>query len=163
MAVDTKNRIWRLGPVLLWMIVIFCFSAQDATASSALSGGIVDGLMEFGERWLCNFFGGALNFPREMVSFAVRKAAHTSVYFVLALLVYRCQNVKSTIFQKNIKTLAICVVYAITDELHQYFVPGRSSEFRDVCIDTVGAALGLLALFMAQYFTKIRAARESKG
>ena len=38
---------------------------------------------------------------------------------------------------------AVC--YAATDELHQWFVPGRSCEFRDVCVDGAGAMIGCLA------------------
>jgi VanZ family protein len=38
----------------------------------------------------------------------------------------------------------LCILYAITDEIHQSFVPGRSSRVLDVGIDTLGALLGLL-------------------
>ena len=38
-------------------------------------------------------------------------------------------------------------VYAATDEFHQYFIPGRSAEVMDVCIDTLGASIGLAILF----------------
>jgi len=36
------------------------------------------------------------------------------------------------------------MLYAITDEFHQYFVPGRSAEIRDVLIDSSGAFIGIL-------------------
>jgi len=36
------------------------------------------------------------------------------------------------------------IVYAITDEIHQYYVPGRSSQFSDVCLDATGAMIGIL-------------------
>lgn len=38
------------------------------------------------------------------------------------------------------------VIYALTDELHQTFVPGRHGSLLDVLIDATGAGLGLLAL-----------------
>ena len=41
----------------------------------------------------------------------------------------------------------LCLMYAITDELHQIFVPGRVASIWDVLIDTMGAAFGVL-LFM---------------
>lgn len=41
--------------------------------------------------------------------------------------------------------LAICISYAISDEVHQLYVPGRSGEVRDVIIDTAGASLGILS------------------
>ena len=40
-------------------------------------------------------------------------------------------------------SLCIAWLYAVSDELHQYFVPGRSCEIRDVLIDWSGAALGV--------------------
>ncbi|MDO4289279.1 MAG: VanZ family protein [Eubacterium sp.] len=144
MDIEKKNKWMRWGVVVLWMAVIFFFSAQDATDSSAMSGGIVDQLMAMGEGLCQSLFGSAFAFPRDALTFLVRKAAHTSVYFVLAMLVWRCWEKAADL--KNLKTLAICFLYAASDELHQWFVPGRSAELRDVCIDTFGAALGLLAL-----------------
>jgi len=37
-----------------------------------------------------------------------------------------------------------CVLYAISDETHQIFVPGRSAQISDVLIDSVGAIVGIL-------------------
>jgi len=39
---------------------------------------------------------------------------------------------------------ALTTLYAASDEFHQLFVPGRSGEIRDVCIDSVGAIAGVL-------------------
>ena len=41
-------------------------------------------------------------------------------------------------------SLIICIVYAITDEVHQLFVFERSGEVRDVLIDSAGSLLGIL-------------------
>ncbi|MGV8147186.1 MAG: VanZ family protein [Alkaliphilus sp.] len=41
-------------------------------------------------------------------------------------------------------TLLVCVLYAISDETHQIFVPGRSAQVSDILIDSVGAAVGIL-------------------
>lgn len=38
------------------------------------------------------------------------------------------------------------MIYACTDEIHQLFVPGRSGQFRDVMIDSLGAFIGILIL-----------------
>ena len=42
------------------------------------------------------------------------------------------------------QALGIAALYAATDEIHQYFVPGWACMFTDVCIDSVGALLGVL-------------------
>jgi VanZ family protein len=39
-------------------------------------------------------------------------------------------------------SLAICIIYAVSDELHQLFVPGRGCQLKDVIIDTAGAVSG---------------------
>lgn len=44
-----------------------------------------------------------------------------------------------------------CALYACSDELHQYFVPGRSCRFFDVCVDSTGAFFGAL-LFWGNVF-----------
>ena len=42
--------------------------------------------------------------------------------------------------------LAICLIYASSDEIHQYFVPGRACRIFDVGVDTLGALTGTLIL-----------------
>ena len=39
--------------------------------------------------------------------------------------------------------LLIGFLYAVSDEIHQYFVPGRAMQARDVLIDTAGVLLGI--------------------
>ena len=41
-------------------------------------------------------------------------------------------------------SLSVAFLYACSDEIHQYFVPGMYCEFRDVCIDLCGAFCGML-------------------
>ena len=45
-------------------------------------------------------------------------------------------------------SVMLCFFYACTDEFHQLFVPGRSGEFTDVCLDTVGATFGILLVMI---------------
>ena len=45
--------------------------------------------------------------------------------------------------------------YAITDEFHQYFIPGRSAEIRDVLIDSSGALTGILFVIIVLAIIKI--------
>jgi VanZ family protein len=41
-------------------------------------------------------------------------------------------------------SLLICYLYALSDEFHQLFVIGRSGEFKDVIIDTLGSILAII-------------------
>mgnify|MGYP001558830779 CR=1 FL=1 len=62
---------------------------------------------------------------------------HIIEYAILSLLIYRAFKIVS----KNPQTLSILftVIYAITDEIHQFYVPGRISSVFDVVVDAFGA------------------------
>ena len=59
----------------------------------------------------------------------------------------------SKIKMKNsvIWTLILCVVYAISDEVHQYFVPDRAFAVTDIMIDTAGSIFGLTSVTLVNY------------
>ena len=68
----------------------------------------------------------------------LRKIAHTAEYAVLGFLLLRATG--------NIQlALGLGIAYAVSDELHQHFVPGRQGAPLDVLIDAVGVAVGVLA------------------
>ena len=67
----------------------------------------------------------------------LRKGAHMTEYAVLAVLLVRALG-------REAAALALGVVYAASDELHQAFVRGRHASPIDVAIDTVGLLIGLL-------------------
>ena len=46
--------------------------------------------------------------------------------------------------KKYLLAFLICVIYAISDEIHQLFVPGRAGQVRDVLIDSAGSLLGII-------------------
>lgn len=101
-----------------------------------------------------------LNKKVEEIDPIIRKIAHLSLYIILGLLVMLCLE---TFNNTEIKKIGISVLftffYACSDELHQKFVIGRSGEFRDVLIDTAGALIGVLTVFIA--ITIIRKIRKS--
>ena len=82
----------------------------------------------------------------DFAQFLVRKAAHSFVYFVLAILFYHM--FKATKYHKNKIWLALVCsfLYACSDEFHQVFIPGRAGMLQDVMIDTCGACIGLLCI-----------------
>ena len=121
-----------LASVIL-MLLIFLFSACDATLSSMQSDIIVN--------YINNFIS--------VNSFLVRKLAHFFLFFLLEMLVY--------FSIKSIKYSFIFVsLYAILDEVHQYFVPGRSCELRDMIIDISGCVLAIILITLGRYFNDKR-------
>ncbi len=72
--------------------------------------------------------------------YILRKLAHIFEYLILTSLLHRA--VKGS-FNMNarrifIYTVLFAFLYAVSDEIHQYFVPGRSCTVKDVLIDTIG-------------------------
>ena len=54
-------------------------------------------------------------------------------------------------------TIVIGILYAMSDEIHQSFSPGRSPKITDVCIDTLGIIVGaLLVILIRMIYKKIR-------
>ena len=92
--------------------------------------------------------------------FLVRKTAHFTEYAILGALFY-LNLIQFPKLNSHIKKLLLPILfsflYAITDELHQVFVPGRSAQFRDVLIDTLGASFGAIITYLIiKLFTKIK-------
>ena len=76
---------------------------------------------------------------------AVRKSAHMIIFGVLALFVYLlCKSFGMSDADAIVLTLVVCAVYAGSDELHQKFVDGRTSQFADVCVDEFGAVVSVV-------------------
>jgi VanZ family protein len=120
----------------LWMAVIFWFSHQPSTQSSAISGGLLETMIA--PLTALGLGVGELDFLHTLL----RKSAHFIAYAVLGLLsvhALRETGVKKSPFW----AFLISFIYAITDEVHQLFIPGRSGEVSDVMIDTAGALIGI--------------------
>ncbi len=121
--------------VSLWLIIIFIFSSQAATESSELSGKIVNSIAPV-----------APEIIKSSLTFLVRKSAHIFLYFVLGILTANLLvSYKLKAKLVFLYSLGFVALYAITDEIHQLFVAGRSGEVRDVLIDTIAGALGIAA------------------
>lgn len=127
-------------PAILWMGVIFYLSSQTGLVSGRLSGGI---LMRFLEG-LKGFLPGVMerSFDVDWWHVVIRKNAHLMAYLILGVLV-TLPMLRANKKQAFLWAFIICVVFAISDEVHQLFVPGRSGQFKDVCIDSFGAMIGV--------------------
>lgn len=84
--------------------------------------------------------------------FFLRKAAHITEYFIFTFLLYRAfkGSFKMNPFRLFIYPAAFALLYAISDEIHQYFVFGRCCSKRDVVID----AIGIIILYILIKFRK---------
>jgi len=132
-----RKTPWLL--VLVWMGLIFFLSSQQAADSNQLSAGITKFIMDL----ISGIFPG-LSPQVQWLNHIVRKNAHFIAYFVLGLLHINALVLNGKKSRKAfLMALAISFLYAVSDEFHQTFVPGRSGELRDVMIDTAGALTGI--------------------
>ena len=130
--------VW--GAVAAWMAVIFLFSAQNDNQSGDTSGVVV--------RWFLSLiYPGFREFPAlrqqellEAWHTLIRKGAHFSEYAVLAALI--ANGLRASGKLRWWLPIALSALYAVSDEIHQYFVPGRACRLLDMGIDTCGAAFG---------------------
>ncbi|WP_124101234.1 VanZ family protein [Ruminococcus sp. Marseille-P6503] len=145
---------------LIWCAVIFMFSSQNSGASSETSGSLIEGVYGFIVPEFDGFSGSQREAVVEGLQFAVRKSAHFTAYFILGILAYNSVKPRRRLVRFIIPT-AFAFIYACSDELHQYFVPGRSCELRDILIDTLGAAAGTAsALAVSAVIAKKRVKSE---
>ncbi len=133
---------------ILMMITIFLFSSQNAEDSTEQS---LDVGMSIGKFTVKNFD----ELPKEeQISFAkkidhfVRKTAHFTEYAFLGFLLSGFyMSLKKRKISKMMLTAWITgTLYAVTDEIHQLFVPGRSCQAFDVVIDSSGVLTGVLVM-----------------
>lgn len=77
--------------------------------------------------------------------FTFKKFSHVIFYGVLGVLLYRALVSEGLRKQKAFYlAVIISMLYGMSDEVHQFFVPGRTSDVRDVFFDTTGAMLSVL-------------------
>ena len=138
----TRLILWALISVFI-MAAIFSFSAQDAESSKELSGSLLLKIKVLVDL-LPDIFGGSDGNK-------IRKYAHLFEFmclggsgFMFFSELYYLQ--RGRIGRAFLSTLMFGLVNALTDEVHQIFVPGRACQLRDILIDFVGVLLAAAAL-----------------
>lgn len=147
---NVKNffRYFCLIFIIAICIFIFLMSAAEGPTSSKISGSFIEAIIRFfnkgfdslTEQQRLEIVGSYQHF--------VRKAAHFTIYSALGffshgfLITYRSiSHNKSYVF-----ALLFVILYSISDEIHQLFIPMRSGQFSDVLLDTLGGILGITVL-----------------
>ena len=162
-----KQRSSKVKQKLILLIVligimgfIYYMSAQPVVRSGEMSFRI--------DRLVCRLFvDGFENMTAEQqqvavydMDFRVRKSAHFLEYTMLGLILMLTGRTFLTSHQKTAAMLT-GAVYAALDEFHQYFVPGRACQVRDVLIDYSGIVTGILTALLLMRI--IRAIRNQRG
>lgn len=146
-----KTQIFRISSFVLlifWCVLIFLFSAQNAEKSSNTSSGIVIKIVETLYPEFENFSTEKQESITNTLTFAVRKTAHFSEYFVLGALAFTVvvTFTRYKLFVRNLCAVLFCALYSISDEIHQYFVPGRACRLFDMFVDVSGSFIAVMLL-----------------
>ena len=136
--------------IIAWMTLVFYFSNQISDESSKLSGEITQAILNF-----FNILEGKTLEQQSAIETIIRKLAHYSIYTIGGILILSHVNLyKISANKKVIVSQLIGTLYAATDEIHQLFVPGRSGETRDVCLDSLGVITGIIITLIIQKMIK---------
>ena len=125
---------------LAWMAVMFNFSTPTWSASQThdlLKGGL--------ERMVPILMENLSAADLDQLNFWVRKAAHVTEYALLAGLGYLALwwGLKQSATRSLQITLGCSVLFAIADEFHQAFSPGRTPQTQDMLLDTCGTVVAI--------------------
>ncbi len=151
---DGRKSIFIL--TVIWMVMIFLFSAQPAeksTETSLFIGQLVEAVCVPG---FLDLSPEEKRVMAEDIDFVVRKTAHATEYAILGALL--CMTVGEFLtlpeFRRYRLAYILGTLYAVTDEIHQLFVPGRSCMLMDVFIDSAGVLAGVLAVYVLKKITE---------
>lgn len=129
-------RYLALAVTLGVMALIFFLSAQPAEVSYHLSEVVTETVQaSHREAWLPQWFN-AQSFHANL-----RKWAHVYIYCALGVSVavtVQFWTRRLSLPQRALLSSALCMLYAVSDELHQCFVPGRAMLLSDVGVDALG-------------------------
>ncbi len=139
----TVRRLWAAAAILL-VLFIWSNSLRNAERSTVQSDAVLETVAPF----LKNVPSHIIRFPRTFI----RKTAHIVEFATLGLTLCAALRIPGRNPRRAAGfALVLSVLTASCDELIQRFVPGRSGQLSDVCLDTLGAALGILLCLCAGY------------
>ena len=147
-----------------WMVLIFFMSAQPAVESSKTSHKFVNEIIEL----IYDDFEELTIKQQESITntitLVVRKTAHFLEYFILGLFasLFAATFSKAKGGLKFTLAAVFSVLYAVSDEVHQHFVPGRACRALDIGIDSLGIVCAVVLVALIVYVIGRRKSGERK-
>lgn len=141
----SKKRIVFIILAIMLMAGIFWFSSRNADISTEDSHSV--GYL-IGKIFIRDFESKGAEYQQKFVSdadFYVRKTAHFLEFALLGILLFFATG--SYKYDKRwIIAFILTALYAVSDEIHQIFVPGRAGMILDVIWDSFGAFCGIMLI-----------------
>ena len=146
-----KTHVFRVIMTVLLictLFTIFRFSSQNGTQSKGISTKVTEFILSFSQKYQEADTKEKTQI-RNRTNAIIRKVAHFSIYTLLGFLLMGLMT-KTKIKEKwrILITVGLGIIYAILDEFHQSFSPGRTPKITDVYIDTLGIILGVLLILL---------------
>jgi len=135
--------------LILWMLLIFVFSSNNAEQSSKSSNIIANSILNILSYLKIVDINNITEQIRNTINSNIRMFAHFFEYFILGIL----SLININLYFPRLKLKALfafifCLGYAFSDEIHQYFIPGRVSEIFDILVDSCGITLGIFLAYL---------------
>jgi VanZ family protein len=132
-------------PALLWLLLVAIFSSTSAGASNTLI--VLEKLLAI--------LHIKLAWHQLIVAhYLIRKTAHFVSYAILGALLFRAFRGTDR-WHRGWRTrwavfaLGIALLVSSSDEIHQFFTPGRQGKWQDVALDMMGAGFAQICLLLA--------------
>lgn len=136
--------------IIIWMIIVFMFSMENGNKSANTSKTTTIKIVNIITKNL-SITEQEKNDIVDKLDPIIRKLAHYTLYTIGGILIINYTDKLDIEKRKKIiYAIIIGILYAITDEIHQYFVPSRSGRILDVCIDTAGVITGIVIFIMVK-------------
>lgn len=131
--------------IILMMILIFSLSNQGSIQSTKVSDGLIEKTVGNVYKLLDkNVTNEKLSNIKKIFAYPMRKLAHVTLYLILGILIMLFLNEFGYLNNKKILLgFLICLLYSLSDEIHQLFVIGRSGEIKDVFLDSCSSFIGI--------------------
>ena len=141
-----KKKVIKGLIVVLCMLSIFLFSTDNSRESTSKSNRVILEITNLFHKDLSNKEKEKII---DMFFVPIRKMAHFGIYLVLGIsLISFLREFSIPILKLLLLSIFLAFLYACSDEIHQLFVPGRSGQFSDVLLDTLGASVGIFIYYL---------------
>ena len=141
----TWLRVLTTALVLGMMALIFCFSMESAERSDETSGILSRTIIRVMYPDYDRFSAERQQEIYDNVQHYVRKTAHFTEYLILGVLMRFClQSWFGPVKGLNLSAWGAGTLYAVTDEIHQLTIDGRSGQWTDVALDSAGVLAGVM-------------------
>ena len=132
---------------IVWQGVIYGLSAENSSESGDRSQGICEQIAEIVLRGDEDTTQEDITALADTIEPPLRSLAHMFCYAVLGGLYFLLFASFGLVgLGRSVISVGCTLVYAVFDEIHQIYVPGRSFQLSDICVDTLGALLAVCVL-----------------